>query len=185
MKKAAKFSFPHADSPFFRILHIIVALMILAQIINSNFIESEALDEQGLTAIVTWIHVISGLSLIILGCLMLVWMLTQRGARYYFSWLSFDFRGIMQDIATLRRFTLPEAHSGGIAATIQGLGVLSLLAVSLSGGMWFLLNAVQNPLADTLMHWHKNLTTLIEIYFFSHGAMGLLHLFMNTRFMPR
>ncbi len=182
MKKAIGISLPHADAPFFRGLHILVALMILAQIINSNFTEREALDEQGLTTIITWLHVISGFSLIILGVIMLGWMFKQRGAKFYFSWLHFDFSGIAQDIGTLRRLRLPEAHSGGIAATIQGLGVLSLLAVALSGGIWFLLNAAQNPLAHSVMHWHKTLTTFIEIYFFAHGAMGLLHILLNNKF---
>ncbi|WP_318153232.1 cytochrome b/b6 domain-containing protein [Erwinia aphidicola] len=185
MNKAIRISLPHADAPFFRGLHILVALMILAQIINSNFTEREALDEQGLTSIITWMHVISGFSLIMLGALMLGWMLAQRGARYYFSWLHFDFSDIAQDIATLKRLRLPEAHSGGIAATIQGLGVLSLLGVALSGGIWFLLNAAQNPLAHSVIHWHKNLTTFVEIYFFAHGAMGLLHIFLNSKLFQR
>ncbi|MFK8260487.1 cytochrome b/b6 domain-containing protein [Erwinia sp. AnSW2-5] len=185
MKSRLWNALPHAGSPVFRMMHIIVALLILTQIINSNFIESEAIDEQGLTSIITWFHIISGFGLIFCGIFMMAWMLNIRGARYYFSWATFDISGIVADVKTLMRFQLPEAHAGGIAASIQGLGVLSLLGVSVSGALWFLLNAAQNPLASSLMHWHKNLTSLIEIYFFAHGAMGLLHLFINKAFQQQ
>lgn len=182
MKSRLWNALPHAGSPVFRLVHIIAALLILSQIINSDFIEREAIDEQGLTSIITWFHIISGFGLIFCGIFMLTWMLKIRGARYYFSWAVFDISGIIEDVKMLKRLHLPEAHAGGMAASIQGLGVLSLLGVSISGALWFLLNAAQNPLASSMMHWHKNLTTLIEIYFFAHGAMGLLHLFLNKAF---
>ncbi len=170
---------PHEYAPFFRILHIIVAFLILSQIINSNLTDAEALTDHSLEGIITWIHVVSGLGLIVCGFLMLIWMLSQRGFSYYFAWVKLDFNGIKQDIKTLMNYRLPDAHSGGIASTIQGLGVLALLSVALSGGLWFLLNTLQSNLAYSVMHWHKFLTTFIEIYFYAHGAMGLLHLFIQ------
>ncbi|HEY4467972.1 MAG TPA: cytochrome b/b6 domain-containing protein, partial [Klebsiella sp.] len=127
MNEPLRNALPHKDTPFFRILHIIVAVLVLLQIINSNLTESEALSDHTLTGIVTWFHVISGFALIVLGGIMLVWMLKQRGFRYYFAWLTLDFRGIVEDIKMLMSFRLPEAHAGGIAALIQGLGVLALL----------------------------------------------------------
>lgn len=39
---------PHRDTPFFRALHISVAILVLLQIINSDFTESEALGEVNL-----------------------------------------------------------------------------------------------------------------------------------------
>ncbi|MGC6386824.1 cytochrome b/b6 domain-containing protein [Ewingella sp. S1.OA.A_B6] len=175
---------PHEYAPFFRVLHIIVALLILSQIINSNLTESEALSEHTLEGFITWFHVISGLGLIICGFLMLGWMLTQRGFTYYFSWVKYDFKGIIDDIKTLKKFQLPEAHSGGIASTIQGLGVLALLSVALSGGLWFLLSTVINSpfsasASMSVLHWHKFLTTFIEIYFYAHGVMGILHILIE------
>ncbi len=170
---------PHEYAPFFRILHIIVAFLILSQIINSNFTETEALTESGLKGIITWLHIISGFGLIACGFIMLGWMLSQRGFTYYYAWLTLDFEGIKQDIKMLMKFRLPDAHIGGIASTIQGLGVLALLGVALSGGLWFWLNTIQSDLADTVIHWHKFLTTFIEIYFYAHGAMGILHLLIE------
>ncbi|MCR9001278.1 cytochrome b/b6 domain-containing protein [Rahnella perminowiae] len=170
---------PHEYAPFFRALHIVVALLIFSQIINSNFTETEALTEHGLDAVITWVHVISGFGLIICGFMLLGWMMTRRGFTYYFAWAKLDFSGIKQDINTLMKYRLPESHSGGIASTVQGLGVLALLCVAMSGGLWFLLNAVKSDLADTIIGWHKFLTTFIEVYFYAHGAMGVLHLLIE------
>ena len=67
MNPTLRNTLPHKETPFLRILHILVAVLVLAQIINSNFTESEALGESGLNAIVTWVHVISGFGLIFCG----------------------------------------------------------------------------------------------------------------------
>ncbi|QHX00037.1 cytochrome b/b6 domain-containing protein [Klebsiella variicola] len=184
MNEKIRNALPHKDTPFFRMLHIIVATLILLQIISSNLTESEALRDVSLTGVVTWFHVISGLALIVLGVVMLVWMLKQRGFRYYFAWLSLDFRGLVEDIKMLMTFRLPEAHAGGIAAMIQGLGVLALLAVALCGGLWFVLDiapGASSALAEAVLHLHKFLTVFIETYFWAHGAMGLLHIFLTFR----
>ncbi len=184
MNEQLRDALPHKDTPFLRVLHIIVAVLVLLQIINSNLTESEALSDYSLTGFVTWFHVISGLALIVLGVVMLGWMLKNRGFRYYFAWLVLDFRGIIEDLKMLFSFRLPEAHAGGIAALIQGLGVLSLLGVAVCGGTWFALETIYGPssaLAESTLHLHKFLTVFIETYFWAHGAMGLLHIFLTIR----
>ncbi|HDX4048014.1 TPA: cytochrome b/b6 domain-containing protein [Enterobacter soli] len=184
MNEKIRNALPHQDTPFFRVLHIIVAVLVLLQIVNSNLTESEALNNFSLTGIVTWFHVISGLALIVLGIIMLGWMLKQRGFRYYFAWLALDFKGVIEDVKLLFSFRLPEAHAGGIAAIIQGLGVLALLGVALCGGLWFVLNTLYGPssaLAENVLHFHKFLTVFIETYFWAHGAMGLIHIFLTVR----
>jgi hypothetical protein len=67
MNEQLRNALPHKDTPFFRVLHIIVAVLVLLQIINSNLTESEALSDYTLTGVVTWFHVISGSALIVLG----------------------------------------------------------------------------------------------------------------------
>ena len=184
MNENLRNALPHRDTPFFRALHIIVAVLVLLQIISSNLTESDALSDYTLTGFVTWFHIVSGLSLIALGVVMLVWMLTQRGFRYYFAWLTLNFRGVIEDIKMLMSFRLPEAHAGGIAALVQGLGVLALLGVALCGGFWFALNTIPGAspvLTETIQHLHKFLTVFIETYFWVHGAMGLLHIFLTIR----
>ncbi|MGK3223577.1 cytochrome b/b6 domain-containing protein [Enterobacter soli] len=184
MNEQLRNALPHQDTPFFRVLHIIVAVLVLLQIVNSNLTERGALNNLSLAGIVTWFHVISGLALIVLGIIMLGWMLKQRGFRYYFAWLALDFKGVIEDVRVLFSFRLPEAHAGGIAAIIQGLGVLALLGVAICGGLWFALNTLYGPssaLAESVLHFHKFLTVFIETYFWAHGAMGLIHIFLTVR----
>lgn len=181
MKSKLLSHLPHNDAPFFRGLHIAIAVLILSQIINSNLTEREAMGENNIEAFITWFHIISGFTLIFLGIVLLCWMLTQRGVRWYFAWLTIDFKGIKQDLLLLKKRRLPEATQGGIAATIQGLGVVSLLLVAFSGGLWFLtqrMTGVTAEMARIFMHWHKFLTTFVELYFYSHGAMGILHIYL-------
>lgn len=88
------------------------------------------------------------------------------------------------DFKTLISLRLPDAHAGGVAAFIQGLGVLALLGVALCGGLWFVLNTALGPssaLAHDVLGLHKFLTVFIETYFWAHGAMGLLHIFLKVR----
>lgn len=179
---------PHREFPGFRVLHFAIAILILSQIINSNLVSTDALDETGTDNIVTWFHILSGAGLIVLGILLMLWMLHKRGVRYYYSWLFLDFSGIKYDINTLKRFSLPDAHHGGIASTIQGLGVLALLAVSLSGALWFVCDyfsilTVANT--DLIITLHRFLTSFIEVYFFAHGAMGILHMGMSYATLRR
>ncbi|UAN34226.1 cytochrome b/b6 domain-containing protein [Enterobacter sp. JBIWA005] len=178
---------PHSSFPGFRLLHIFIALLILSQIINSNMTSTDALEQTGIDNIVTWFHIISGLSLIILGTVLFSWMLLKRGVRYYYCWLFMDFTGIKKDLLTLREKSLPDAHSGGIAATVQGLGVLALLGVTLSGASWFLSDyfyLFSGVNTEIMIGLHKFLTSFIEIYFFAHGAMGLLHMIMSYFSLP-
>ncbi|NDO83921.1 hypothetical protein CJP72_25255 [Citrobacter sp. NCU1] len=175
---------PHQDSPFFRVLHIVVAVLVMVQIINSNLTEREAMGQLTPTGIVTWLHIISGFGLLLCSFLMLAWMMTRRSFRYYFSWMFMDFRGIVDDVRTLQKFRLPEAHSGGMAAIVQGLGVVSLLGTAACGGLWFILNTMYGPdasLTRLVLHLHKFLTVFIETYFWAHGAMGILHILMTLR----
>ncbi|MGV0087525.1 cytochrome b/b6 domain-containing protein (plasmid) [Rahnella aceris] len=184
MKRSLFNAIPYHYAPFFRALHIIIALLILSQIINSNFIEEESLGGSGIEKVMTWVHVVSGFSLIFFGLVLLAWMLTQRGFRWYYAWLIMDFRGVAKDLSTLRKFRLPDAAQGSIAASIQGLGVVALLLVACSGGLWFVANSWLNAseeMANYYLHLHKFLTTFIEIYFYAHGAMGILHMLLARK----
>lgn len=179
MLKKIWYELPHREHPFFRFLHVTIAILILSQILNSNFFGRDSLEKIGLSHTVILFHIISGFILIVLGSTMMIWMFTQRGFRYYFAWLFADFKGIKDDLKTLRKLNLPCSHSGGIASTIQGLGVVSLLVVALSGVLWFLFNyfsLFSSVDREWAIQTHKFLTTFIEIYLYAHGTMGILHL---------
>ncbi|BBQ86630.1 hypothetical protein WP3W18E02_P20440 (plasmid) [Klebsiella sp. WP3-W18-ESBL-02] len=56
---------PHDYAPFFRILHIIVAFLILSQIINSNLTETEAIGEHSLEGVITWMHITPSVRIVV------------------------------------------------------------------------------------------------------------------------
>lgn len=184
MLKTLLRSLPHDYAPFFRGLHISIALLVALQIISSNFIDADALSESGWPALMTWWHALSGALLLLLGLILLSWMITQRGVRWYFSWAFFDFKQIKADLRQLMQLSLPESSRGSIAATVQGLGVAALLLVAASGSAWFAAERLLPSLAlysGLFLHWHKFLTTFIETYFYAHGLMGVAHMFLRTK----
>jgi hypothetical protein len=62
-----------------------------------------------------------------------------RGARWrtYFPWAAGDLGSCGRDLAGLFRGRLPSAEGGGLFAVIEGLLLLALLAVALTGAAWF------------------------------------------------
>lgn len=49
---------PYEYAIFFRILHAMVAFLILSEIINANLTETEAIAEHSLEGVITWMHLI-------------------------------------------------------------------------------------------------------------------------------
>ena len=69
MNENLRNALPHKDTPFLRVLHIIVAVLILLQIVSSNLTESDALSDYTLTGFVTWFHVITDCSWVNHACM--------------------------------------------------------------------------------------------------------------------
>lgn len=65
----------------------------------------------------------------------------SRGGRWrlYFPWLAGNVRPVARDVGALFRGRLPSAEGGGLFATIEGLLLLALLVVGITGAAWFLL----------------------------------------------
>lgn len=91
-----------------------------------------------------------------------------------YPWLSGNFTQIKQDLQCLSRVELPESHPAGIAATVEGLGLLALLLALVTGTAWYL-SASSTGISPELLKIHKTSVGLIETYFYGHGAMALLH----------
>lgn len=163
---------------FLRCLHILVAMLIIGQVLNSNGIAltaTEQLVNATLPRYFTLLHISIGLTLLALAILLIGYCLRRRGLRYFYPYLWGDITQIQQDIRTLLRRELPDAEPRGLATCVQGLGLCALSLVVLSGASWFVLWQVGSPFASTAKDWHQTLTGLIEVYLIAHGGMGLLH----------
>ncbi|AHB98315.1 cytochrome b/b6 domain-containing protein [Francisella orientalis] len=162
----------------YRILHIVVGIAVLFQIINSNFVHTK----YGLNAW-AYIHMLSGLGLAVLSVLLLIMSLDKRGLRYYFPYLYGDFSVLREDILELRKFKLPNARSGSIAAIVRGLGLLALTLAWVTGFFWFTAWNYQSSYIDSLKSMHKTLVDPVEIYIYAHALMGILH-YILQRYFP-
>jgi hypothetical protein len=76
------------------------------------------------------------------------WACTVSGGwRTYFPWVSGRSRAVIQDVAGLMRGRIPTAESGGLFAAIEGLLLVALLAVALTGAAWFVLQGSAEAVA--------------------------------------
>ena len=77
-----------------------------------------------------------------------------RGGRWrlYFPWLAGNVRPAVRDLAGLLRGRLPSAEGGGLFAVIEGLLLLALLVVGITGAAWFLLQGSADALACRSAH---------------------------------
>lgn len=168
------------QSPQIRILHISVLLLVLTQIVVSNFMgfdKTGAISNDRLEFYATWTHIITGLLILPLVLSFVVVELKNHGLRYFFPYLFGDLSQLQNDIGRLLKLKLPEPGAGGLAAIVQGLGLGALSLVVLSGAIWFLSWIYGAPWAHDLKEIHEFLTGLVEAYIIGHGCMGILHIY--------
>lgn len=161
-----------------RIIHILILLLVITQIIISNWMtgtKSQTIPELNSVYFFTWMHIAVGIALFFLTFLLIITCFQQRGVKYFYPYLWGDFKQIKLDVKALLSFKLPDSSPYGIAASVQGLGLGALSIVVLSGIIWFVLWILHSPFALEARSLHKTLTILIEIYIYGHGGFGALH----------
>jgi cytochrome b561 len=167
-----------------RYLHITIIILVLSQIVVSNFMDFNDAGEistDGIEFYATWLHIITGLFIIPLGLFLTGAVLIQHGFSNFFPYLGGDLSQVKADIAQLMKRELPEALPNGLAAVVQGLGLAALLLVLSSGLIWFLSWNAHLPWADAIKEVHEFSTGFLLAYIVGHGAMGALHIFLLSR----
>jgi cytochrome b561 len=162
-------------------LHYAILLLVLTQIVVSNFVEISddgVISHNVIEFYGTWTHISIGLFLVLLAIIFIIAELKKHGFRYFYPYVSGDFSQLKRDIEKLKSLELPDASAGGLAAIVQGLGLGALLLVVSSGAIWFLLWSYDSSLAGGAQEVHELLTGLIEAYVVGHGSIGLLHIFL-------
>lgn len=170
------------QSPTILVLHLIILLMVISQIISSEFVEIEdngEISSNTLEYIGSWIHFITGMVLFPIALTFTFIELKTHGIKYFFPYLWKDFEQIKADITQLRKFRLPDSSPRGLAPVVQGLGLGAMLVVLFSGLSWYLLWDNGSALAESIGEIHELLTGLVETYLYAHGAMGLLHIYLS------
>ncbi|CCK76976.1 conserved hypothetical protein [Oleispira antarctica RB-8] len=170
--------------PMVRYLHITIIILVISQIIVSNFMGFTSAGDISPNTIEfygTWLHILTGLFIIPIAFVFIIIELKQHGFKYYFPYLSGEVEQLKNDINQLLKFKLPEPNAYGIAAIIQGLGLGALFLVILSGLTWFIAWNANLSWSHDIKEIHEFLTGLIQAYIIGHGCMGILHIYLHSK----
>lgn len=158
-----------------KILHLLILIWVLAQIISSSFMHVHPDTSWNSINTISQFHMYSGLILLPITLIFMAVVIRRRKLSDIYPWLYKNIDVIREDIKTLLTFQLPKARPGGLAATIEGLGLLALLLALVTGCLWYAA-ASTGDMSALLLEIHKTSVGLIETYFYAHGLFGLLHL---------
>ncbi len=169
--------------PVIMFLHIAVLLLVLSQIIISNFIElnNGEISKHFIEYYGTWIHIITGIFLFPIFLIFAFLVIRNHGFKYFFPYLSGDYSQIKSDLRQLKQLRLPAPAAGGIASTVQGLGLGAVTLLLASGLIWFFSWRYGAPWSDIAIETHVWLTGLVAAYIIGHGGMGVLHIVYTAR----
>ncbi|QDE32317.1 MULTISPECIES: cytochrome b/b6 domain-containing protein [Shewanella] len=117
-------------------LHQLVILMSLLLICTSPwiFIGRQLSPRAGFWDV---FHVYGGLFTGVLALLFTFHICSAGQWRQFFPWLTLDVKPLLNDLRGLTRGKLPHSGSNGLISVIEGLGVIVLLLVALSGAIWY------------------------------------------------
>ncbi len=172
------------QSPVTRYFHIVVLLLVLSQLVVSNFMDFSRNGEINTNIVEyygTWIHIITGLFLFPVFLIFVVVVIRTHGVKYFFPYLFGDLAQLKTDIRQLKRFQMPASNASGIAPIVQGLGLGALMLTLLAGLIWFISWRFGAPWSDSVREVHEWLTGLVEAYVIGHGSMGALHILYTVR----
>jgi hypothetical protein len=172
------------QSPKIRFLHIVVLLLVISQIVVSNYIDFTSAGEiskNTLNFYGTWTHIITGITLLPMAFVFALLVMREHGFKHFFPYLFGDFKQLKNDINKVIKFDLPAPKLGGLAAIVEGLGIGALFLALLSGLTWFIVWEYNVQWSHYVKELHESLVGLIEAYIIGHGSMGLLHIYLSTK----
>ncbi|MBY5920628.1 cytochrome b/b6 domain-containing protein [Ferrimonas balearica] len=110
-----------------------------------------------------WAHIVIGVLTTLVGAAFLRHCCRHGQWRQYFPYLVGDLKPTLSDLAGLFRGRLPRAGGSGLLAFIEGLGLLLLLAVGITGIGWLLTQG-----SSDAFFWRK------QHLFAASGLLGFL-----------
>ncbi|MGR5132302.1 cytochrome b/b6 domain-containing protein [Vibrio alfacsensis] len=158
-----------------RYLHFAVLFWVLLQLLSSGLMHVHGDTELSQISDLAFIHIYSGLALLPVCLIFATKVIMRRKIQDLYPWVSGNYHAIKEDIESVLKFELPEAKPSGLAATVEGLGILALILAVVTGSMWYLVVLTSGP-SEWLLSIHKMSVTFIQVYFFGHALFALLHL---------
>jgi cytochrome b561 len=132
-------------------LHAVAVLLCAWLILTSPWIAMLRRIPSGAGAL-DYAHVVLGFAGLVVA--MAYTYACSRGGRWrlYFPWVAGELRPLARDLAGLVRGRLPSAEGGGLFAVVEGLLLLCLLLVGVTGAAWFALQGDAAALACRGVH---------------------------------
>ncbi|MBR9729461.1 cytochrome b/b6 domain-containing protein [Shewanella intestini] len=97
-----------------------------------------------------YIHVYLGAIAAILGVLFVVKCCLKGGWRQFFPWLNLQFSQLIDDIVGLCKLKLPSSGGKGLLSVVEGIGLILLMGVCVTGLMWLIFQGQADALS-----WRK------------------------------
>jgi hypothetical protein len=142
---------PPGRDAFINRLHVLAVLACAWLILSSPWVAMLRRVPSG-AGWVDHAHVVVGFAGLLVAVLYLVACVRGGRWRTYFPWAAGDWRPLARDVAGLLRGRLPSAEGGGLFAVIEGLLLLTLLAIAATGAAWYLAQGSDAALAWRLQH---------------------------------
>ena len=162
-------------------LHVAVIFWVLWQILLSFGMHVKGNTPFSHITLIDKLHVYGGLGLFVLTVVFFSMLLYRRKMADLYPWVKGDFSVLKSDLQTLLSCKLPAATPGGLAATVEGLGLLALLLAVFTGLLWYSAASMGFVVAADLLAVHKTCVAAIELYFYGHATFALLHFFVWWR----
>ncbi|ARD23572.1 MULTISPECIES: cytochrome b/b6 domain-containing protein [Shewanella] len=143
-------------------LHVIVVALSIFLVVTSPWILIGS-RLRAKASIWDSLHVYLGLVAAIFGLLFLLKNLLNGHWRQFFPWLTLDFGQLVQEIKQIPQGRLPSSGGKGIFSIVEGIGLVLMALVSITGIAWF----VYQGSSDALM-WRK------YHIMFAQGFVGFL-----------
>jgi cytochrome b561 len=132
-------------------LHMAAVLLCAWLIVTSPWVSMLRRIPAG-AGLVDWAHVVLGVAALIAGSIYLYACTRGERWRLYFPWLAGDLRAAARDLGGFLHRRLPSAEGGGLFAVIEGLLLLALLVVGVTGVAWLALQGGAEALACRAVH---------------------------------
>lgn len=178
-----------ARSYLTRILHLLILVIVLHQLIGSQFMDQPDPGEDP-----TWnfsLHEYSGLTgLAVVGAFW-AWVMVRRGETRFsrlVPWFSVGrLRDVGRDLATQARRLAslrgPDDSDGALASAVHGLGLLALTAMATTGSVFFF--GEHTEIGHTALDVHRVIANLMWVYLFAHAGLAVLHRLLGSDIFSR
>jgi len=172
-----------------KFLHLTLLLMVVHQLIGSNFIRMPIPGDAPKPLFVLHEYLgIAGLGLI---GLFWLWVMIRRGETRLgrlVPWFSgAAMRAVGSDLATQLRQIIhlspPDDEDGALASAVHGLGLLLMTVMAITGTVYFF--TLGTPVAHPLLIAHKLLAKLSWAYLIAHAGLAVIHHLLGSDIFAR